>query len=250
MTNSDIRNKIMAYIKEAPPAFDGYGPSPNFGKITYTPYVVVLRKGQSPEYIKFSEWQGDLDKNQMEIWFELDIKEFNPNLQWDFIRKVRIEMNLVDEKGNVKIKTDWNEIVLPSLLEAIGEDWAAKMDAGLYVEIVDVDSFRKPYHKKVNGVEQFNDDGSPAMTQPQTIKFLRAFPDKEACLKAHNERYSKSDSGRVTDVNASQIPADVAEKAKTLRASFSDEQFKSQFAVQEPFNNYDVDALMAASNPL
>lgn len=247
--SGDIFKKVMAYAQTAPQAFTGYGPSPQFGKATMTPYVVAWKKGGAPDRIPLAEWEGDIGRNQMELVFEVDIQEFNPGLTFNYSRKVRVEVNKVGKNGQVEQKTDWSEIVLPSLVAVFGDNWANEIN-GTYVEVVDEESHDKPYQKKdpVTRQPMFDEKGEPVMTKPNTVKFLNKFANKEVCLAAHNARYSGT--GKDVDASASQIPADVVAGAKSLRASMGDDAFKNQFANQEPFKNYNVDALMAASNPL
>jgi len=245
-----IYDRVMEYSKNAPQAFTGYGPSPNFGKASMTPYIVSWNNKNKIE-TPLSEWKGDIGSNTMELWFEVDLQEFNANLGFNYSRKVRVEVNKVGKDGTVEKKTDWSETVLPSLLEVFGEDWSGKIN-GTYVEVIDEPSNDKPWHKKVDGVEQFNDDGSPKMVQPQTVKFLRRFANKGECLAAHNERYSGKTA---VDNAATEIPDELVSQAQTLRSMFpnmSDEDFAVQYleGPGSPFAQYDSDAILVRLNKI
>jgi len=229
-----IFDKVLEYAENAPEA----GRTQlTYGKVTMTPYKLQFHgKGQKAERIPIGA-DDDLSGKVLELVFDVNIQEFNPSLEFGYQRGVTVQKSKI--KGEqVVLATDWSEIVLPSLLAVFGEKWADKID-GSYVECEDVPSTRGSYEK--DGVKK----------QLNTVKFLRKFANADDCLAARNETYgSKGEEGEVLEGAASQIPADVVGAAMSLRKGMGDENFKKTYAGQDPFNKYDLDALMTASLPL
>jgi len=230
-----IFDKVLEYAENAPEAGR---PQLTYGKVTMTPYKLQFRgKGQKAERIPITA-NDDLAGKVLELVFDVDIREFNPSLEFGYQRGVTVQKSKV--KGDeVVLPTDWSEIVLPSLLAVFGEKWADKI-SGSYIECEDVPSTRGSYTNAAGEKKQLN-----------AIKFLRKFASAEACLAARNETYgSKGDEGEVLEGEASQIPAEIVNQARGLVSSVGAEMARNMMASNEPFNHYNVDALMTAANPL
>lgn len=226
---SNFWDKVQELADEAPEA--GF-PQLNYGKLTITPMVVTWKgKGQKPEVNEMAEGQELKDRQTLRLRFTIDVKEFNPSLEFEWYREVDVRKS---GKGKDNL-TDWSEIVLPSLENVFGKKWA-KSAEGSYVEVEDVPSTRGTY-KNVAGEEK----------QLNTIKFLRKFDNKESCLAARDETYKKRDGSEDGD-----LPADVVVTCKSLYQSLNqnDEMFKTVAASDDRLKNYDVEILLAAANPL
>lgn len=229
-----VFDKVMEYAENAPEAGR---PNLTYGKVTMTPYVLKFHgKGQKAEHVPL-DGKEDLTGKVLALVFEVDIQEFNPNLQFGYEREVQVQKSKV--KGEqVVLPTDWSETVLPSLVDVFGEKWADNIN-GTYVEVEDVLSVRS--YTNVQGEKK----------TLNTIKFLRKFKNKEECLAARNETYGQAgDSGEVAEGNASQIPASLANKVRGLVDAVGIDAARSMIPSSPEFQGYDVDALLTAANPL
>src|SRR3990172_8737491 len=132
-----IFDKILEYVENAPEA--GTGRRLNYGKVTMTPYYLKFHgKGQKPERVPISP-EDDLTGKVTELTFIQDIAEFNPSLEYEYRRDVRVEANKINKKtGETEIFTTWQEIVKPALLEVLGGDWPQTTMDGVYAETEDV----------------------------------------------------------------------------------------------------------------
>lgn len=203
-------------------------PQLQYGKLTITPLVVKWQgKGKSPVITEMAEGQALKDRETLRLRFAVDIQEFNPQLEFEWFREVDVA-----KTRNENNKTDWSETVLPSLMKVFGEKWAQPAN-GCYVEVEDVPSVRGTYKNDAGETKQLN-----------TIKVLRKFDSKEACLAARNETYKPRDNG-----NDGDLPAEVVEVAKTLYQSINenDDIFRQVAGNDDKLKNYDVEALLAVA---
>lgn len=222
-------DQVQKYADEAPEA--GFRQL-QYGKLTITPLVVTWGgKGVAPVVNEMAEGQELKDRETLRLRFSIDIQEFNPQLEFEWYREVDVRKS---GKG-ADNKTDWGEIVEPSLRDVFGDKQALTKAQGAYVEVEDVPSTRGTYTNKQGETKQLN-----------TVKFLRKFANKEECLVARNETYKKSED------TVSGLPANVVEQVKNLYQSVSqnDETFKSIVGGIDELKQYDAEILLAAANPL
>jgi len=97
----------------------------------------------------------------MEINFTVMISEMNHELEWEYTRRVSI----------TKGKSDWHQIVRPSIDEVFGKGVPLSSINGKYVEVQDVPQVKGDDYK--------------------TIKFVRTFDSREACKAAYDEYQSQ-----------------------------------------------------------
>lgn len=224
---SGIWDKIQGMAENAPEA--GFA-AVNFGKLTVTPLVVswatetkdgaeirVANKRPLAENEELAEGQ------QMEFLFSVDISEFNPALTWAYERSVPVK------RSGVKVKTDWSEIVLPSIISVFGEKWAEKFAKQPYVCIEDVENFNGNTSKKSGKV----------LLIP---KFVALYKNKAECLAAREKRFPKREEAGVAETT--EIPAIVITSTKALIESIGEDAARKALA-NHPFGDYDPDTLIA-----
>lgn len=222
---------LMHMADDAPEA--GFAPV-NFGRLTVTPMVVTFGTGDSkhdaPTRAPYKDGQKLASNQQLEFHVEVNISELNPSLQFEYTRDVRIQ-----KSG--RNKTDWTEIVLPSIVAVFGDDWGDAIMKGPYVEVEDAPNVNGIVSKKgaVLGVP----------------KFLRVFKNKAECVKAREARFGSaaaSSSGSTGDKEEGdvEIPAGVIAQVKSLISSVG-EDVASTMLVGQPFGPYSVEALLAAA---
>jgi hypothetical protein len=176
----------------------------NFGKLTIgAPRYVRFKRdagGNFQERLEVTAEQyhqlvsnpATKEEMQYEVNFEIDVKEFNPNLSFDYQRYVAI-------KGG---KSDWNKVVKPSLETILGKakvaDFGGLLDYlnGKYVQVADVPQVRK---------SDFN-----------TIEFKAIYNNQDECFQAWNEVYggrvgrpSATAEGTVDTATAIDFPSSV-----------------------------------------
>lgn len=166
---------------------------------------------------------------RVELHFTVDIQEFNPALTFQYERDVTME------NSSARQKTDWSEIVLPSLIATFGETWATAVFQQPYVEVEDAVNVNKKQTSK--GV------------MLNTPKFLRRFASREECVKAHHERYGdKSGGNGSAPASVGGIPAEAIEKTRGLLASLGNNEYMVlTMLAQKPFGDYPPDVLLAAA---
>lgn len=153
-----------------------------FGKLQATNRYVKWVEG-TPIEIDLDEFRilvGDKATRRqamLEMTFTINPREFNPSLEWDYERKVRV--------GG----PDWRKTLVPSIEAIYGKD-SMKKDRGKtlsqligsYVEVHDVPQQPVKGDKHINKAT-----GDPY----STIKIARVFPDRESCYEAYVARFGE-----------------------------------------------------------
>jgi len=193
-----------------------------FGKLSVTPQVIVWSEVDGKRQPNRLAYDGKplVAGETLELVFLVDIQEFNPSLTFVYERSVTIK------KSGPRRKTDWSEIVEPSLVAVFGKDWIIHAD-GNYVEAQDVPT--------VTGRMTKND--KPL----NTIKLVRSFASRAECLAAY-------EGIRQSSVTSDGIPADVVIWAKEVRdiADKHKLDFGALVATDERLSKYGVEALQEA----
>lgn len=217
-------DKVQKYSEEAPVA--GFV-NVNYGKLTTAVNVLSWKEVdgiRAPVRVPFQEQEVGKGEN-LELTFTIGIDELNPKLDFKYERNVLIRKSSEDGK----FKSDWSEVVLPSLEKVFGKEWAKVITAkgGVYVAAEHCDSVIAPKEGKKNY-------GVP--------KFIAKFKGLTDCKAARNERYGNKEDAS----EAIGIPAAVVEQANSLLKSLGNnmEQFKKMLE-GKPFGNYDPDAIIA-----
>lgn len=194
---SKFAAKVKQFVKEAPVASGGT--SVNFGPMTVTPMVITFKgrgQGNTPDKLslgafakkhRVSVQDVELSENdQIQLHFEIDVRELNPQLNFVYTRDVAI----LNSSPDGKRKTDWSETVLPALEKVFGKNWeeAIISDDGeasdpIWVQAEDVTS-----HKPVK----------PGERAYGTIKLVAAYDSREECEAARDERFPPRDGGAAT----------------------------------------------------
>ena len=153
----------------------------------------------------------------LELEFEVEIAEFNPALEFTYSRKVNV-------KKSGTIKTDWSEIVEPSLISVFGKNWAKSVMDNPYVEVEDAPNIagKASSAGKLYGVP----------------KFIRMFTDKTACGKAREEKYGSKDDGVI-----SEIPKKTVKQVAELIKSLKNDESVMEMLNNKSFGNYDPKTL-------
>ncbi|MEO6564817.1 MAG: hypothetical protein ABIO63_02175 [Casimicrobiaceae bacterium] len=196
MSFADSVNKL---IKEAP-SIQGGGAFVNFGPLTVTPMVVTFKgSGQMPDKRTLQEYmeeqgleEGDdielSDRDSFQLRFVIAVDEINPALTFQYEREVSVLAS------NDKIKTDWDAIVLPSLVKVFGKDW--------YTKLIQSGSKKvKRYYVSAENTESLKPvkEGKKNYGVP---KFLAVYDDAEACKEARDERYPPRENATETIVGS------------------------------------------------
>lgn len=157
----------------------------NFGKLTVT--QVGMKKWNRdadgnivgrPSDITGAEWDKLPKKDKfVEVMFSIDVQEFNPELQFTYERKVSI----IGGK-----KSDWAQIVSPSIDKVFGKGKMLSQLNGLYVEVQDVPQINDP---------QYN-----------TIQFVRVFKNRDEAFAAYQEKKGGGKSAPVASDSGSEFP--------------------------------------------
>lgn len=146
----------------------------NFGRLdiqlhSYKKWVELPDGKWTAQEIEEDEYNVTKDSIKfMEIDFVVLLSEMNPELQYDISRKVSIL------KSRGKRKSDWDEIVRPSIDEVFGADATLTSINGKYVETQDI--------------LQMN---NKPREDYKTIKFVRTFDSREACKAAYDNYQSQ-----------------------------------------------------------
>lgn len=223
----DFWTTVQEAADNAPEA--GY-PNVSMGKLTVVPFVVKFSNKdgvKSAEKSVFKQGATLGDRDMLELEFTVDIKEMNPNLNFDYVRRVGV-------RKSGRNKTDWDEIVRPSLEAVFGKQWAKTIigGKGVYVELEDVPNVagKAGDNGKVWGVP----------------KFLRVFKNKAECAAAHAERFKSHASTSDESTDSGEIPEEVLKQVRGLIGSVGDKKAKEMLA-SKPFGDYEADALMEAA---
>lgn len=219
-------NAIGAAIAEAPDA--GFV-NANYGRVTVLPQIVSWSKQKDPQTGKSKKivrpmTKGDAPKNgeSLELLIAVDIAEFNPALEF------RYERNIAIRKSTPKDKSDWTEIVEPSLIAVFGKDWLSKVVARPYVQIEDV--------ANVNGITS-KKSPNKVLTVP---KFVAAYASMIECKAARDARYS---SGSESDAEAA-LNAAVDQVRGLITALDGDLDGVRALLSNPPFNAFDSEQLI------
>lgn len=239
-TNFDFE-LLDEVMKAAPTA--GFGPQVNFGKVTMAVKIIGW-KDRKPQERDFKAGEKVADGEYLQIHFECDLSEFNPALSTTWKRRVDVK------KSGKNALTDWTETVEPSLIKAIGKDWAKKFAKGVYCEFEDVETVQLGKDGKPKGwdKEVDTDDGPTIKHYVNTApRFVRVFKSAAECGAARAERYTKKENGDDLPQLDGGIPDDVINDVKGLLASIGEKKTRKMLAENEPFNEYDVDELINAA---
>lgn len=202
----------------------------NYGKLTVEANIVSWvggdKKANPPvkatkqtRPMKAGEQPGPREK--IELTFKVDIQEFNPALTFQYDRNVTIE------KTNTKTgdKTDWSEIVLPSLLKVFGANWAEALAAYPYVAVEDTP----------NAMGKTAASGK-VFSVPM---FIAKYANAAECAKARDDKFSANEP-------AGKFPKDTVEQVKGLLASMGGDTAQALTMLKmQPFGAYDADELLA-----
>jgi len=170
--NPAIDDLWLQDLEQEAQAAEAFSVRINYGKLTVKPsrhtHWQDINGVRTPVEVTVEQFRQLSTRDRtLELEFSVDIKEFNPTLEFEYTRRVNVS------GGN----TDWNKIVQPSLAKLLDKNtmksYVKVMNTinGKYVEVQDV--------PQIKG-EDFN-----------TIKFLRIFPDRGECFKAWGERFGK-----------------------------------------------------------
>lgn len=221
---SDLFSKIKAYADEAPAA--GFV-NVNYGKLTTTPIVVKWTEVdgvRAPVRRVLKEDEELQDGESLELKFVVNISELNPKLTFEYERTVPI-------KANGSKKTDWAEIVLPSLEKVFGKTtWAEVIEKQPYVAV-----------EAANNVAG-NASGSGKIYD--VPKFIARYATKAECEAARDLRYHKKDSEAAASDEVLEVTPEAIEQARSLIKSLGDKKALKMLATK-PFGNFDPDVLWA-----
>jgi hypothetical protein len=221
--NFDIDDLNKA-IDDAPIA--GYA-NVNYGKVSLSVQAVSW-KDRQPIKRELTKKEPLKEGENVQLVFKVDIQEFNPVLDFTYERNVDVK------KSSPRTKTNWTEIVEPSLIAVFGKDYLKALVKSPYVLVEDV--------ADVNGRQ------TAKGKDLTTIKFLKAFKNKAECEADRNTRFAGRKNGSSGDelTMDNGIPASVIKQAQGLIASVGEDQAKVMLA-GKPLGDYDPDELMEAA---
>lgn len=197
-------------IENAPTA--GFGPSVTFGKCTLV--MKINRWNDAEKKYEEREWDGVSklgDGETFRLEFHIDVQELNPALTKEWVRRVDMKKSGRKSDGttkNPKALTDWEETVLPSLVKAIGNDWAKKLlGKGVYVEVEEVDTvvLDKNGNPKTWIKKAQNEGEEDKVYVNSAPRFKMSFKSKAECQAAREERYGKKEEGEEETIPAKTI---------------------------------------------
>lgn len=230
---------LDALVKTAPQAgFDKM----RFGRVYTSLWAVSWSGGdgaRTPDRRQLVAGDALREGESAEIRFVVQINEFNPALDFNFdravpIKKSRRTNNLLTDP------TDWDELVLPSLVKVFGKDWATVLLSAPYVQVEEVP----------NAAGKASPKTQKMYTVPKFVKTFGA--DRNACYAEYRKRYPTDSRPRVadgTDAGAPQFPPDVLAQVRDLLTVNSREDVLALLA-DKPFGNYEGVALLDALGPL
>lgn len=252
-----IADKIKKYVKEAPVAQGGT--NINFGALTAEPVVVTFHgKGVKPTKLTLAEYAEERDtdpaeveleeNDQLQIHFSIAVQELNPNLTFP-----SVDRDIAIIASGPKVKTDWSEIVEPSLVKVFGANWEEalfgkgnKPAKPVYVAAEMVDSLRPAKQ---------NPDGTPGKVYTMP-RFIAKYATREECEEARDERYGKPADVEGADIDVEdedddtpEFPANVLKQVWGLYKSGkkNDRNVLGLIAKNKQWNAYDADELLAAA---
>ena len=225
-----FQDKLNKAIENAPKA--GFV-SINYGELERS-VSVLSWKNKKPVRKPF-DGEAELKKGEsLELNFKVLISELNPSIDFDYERTVRV----IDSSDTDK--TDWTEIVKPSLVEVFGEDWGSiftNSKKKIYVAVEDVPTV-------TGNKTKVRDDGSGG-TLYKTPKFVAKFKNLAECKAARDEKFGAADDS--DDSDDGDIPASIIKKAKAAwKAVDEDEDTFKTLMENAPYDDYDVDELLEA----
>lgn len=204
----------------------GFAPI-NYGKLTVDAKVLTWKRTEGEPSTPV---RTDLKKGQvlargetLELTFTVDIAEFNPALQFEYARSVSVQ------KSSARQKTDWTEIVEPSLIATFGKDWPKAISTKPYVEVEDA--------VNING--KLSKSGK-AFGVP---KFLKKYANAAACQKAREERFGTA-AAPATDATPGIPPDAVVTQTVNLIKGIGAAAARPMLD-NHPFGNFDPDVLFA-----
>ncbi len=224
-------SKLKTYVDNAPTA--GFV-NTNFGRLT-TEVLVAKWTGKKGEpraktTKPYAEDYELSDGESLELKFVVHISELNPKLEFEYERSVAI-------KNSGTIKADWEETVLPSLVEVFGDNWA---------EIL-VDTKKKVF-VAVEDVPQLSGKTSQSGKVYTVPKFIASYKNLEECKAARDAKYGNSENADEETDGASSIPDSVLEQVQGLYKTVGNSLPKlTKMLDNKPFGEYDTADLIAAT---
>jgi len=199
----------------------------NYGKLTMYPKIVSWGKpGADGKKEKHERPMKSGDKagpgESIEMFFHVDIAEFNPALNFAYERNVAIR------KSTAKDKSDWTEIVEPSLVAVFGADWLKQAVARPYVCIEDVANCNGATSKKSGKV----------LTVP---KVIARYANAVECKAARDAKYSPSGE----DAANAELQAVVDQVRGLLDAMGGEVEAVRGLLTNPPYNKFDAEQLLA-----
>lgn len=230
---SKLGSALQDYSNTAPEA--GFGPNVNYGRLTATAMVKRFKgKGEQPEEFPFKDGYTLKAKEFLFLKVAVDIQEFNPNLQFEYERKVDIR------RSSATQKSDWSEIVLPSLEAVFGANWGDAILKSPYVELEDVPNVSGTVSKS-----------GRVLTVP---KFVKVFKNKQECAAAREARFGQSaDGDESSSGDGAAVPEGIAQQVKALISSLggNEDTARTMINASHPFGTeYDTDDLIKAATAL
>ncbi|HEY6020429.1 MAG TPA: hypothetical protein VIY48_11115, partial [Candidatus Paceibacterota bacterium] len=148
----DFWTTVQEAVENAPEA--GYA-NVNFGRLIFTPMRVTWETvdgARHPTKEPFKDGDSIGERESLEFNVVVKISELNTQLDFDYERNVAV-------RKSGRVKTDWSEIVEPSLIAVFGKEWHKVFKAGktIWVEVEDVPNVagKASAQGKVYGVPKF-----------------------------------------------------------------------------------------------
>lgn len=243
-TNFDF-DLLNEAVENAPTV--GFGPRITYGKMTIADIQITSwerkAKGEKGTIKQRTFTRGEQlkDGEYLQITFAVDVKELNPTLDFEYKRRVDVR------NSGGKVKTDWSEIVQPSLIAQIGKDWAKKLAKGLYVEVEDAETVVLDKSGAPKSWTKTKGDGTEATYVNTAPRITAVYKSKAECDAARQARFAKSEATDGEE-NDGDIPAKVIADVRGLLKAVDEEQAKTILTENAPYNQYDLDELLAAAN--
>lgn len=248
-------------IKNAPRV--GYGPRSTFGKLTILDIqIAAFERSGGTVTAKFRPFVGKdkADKEKGEYYqttFGIDVQEMSAQAkenEWTWERRVDVKQNSADGK----VQTDWDAIVLPSLVSAIGKDWMKKLSGkGVYVEVLEpetVETYAKSNEAKgykKGDKKGWTDKNDGSWHVNTTFQVVRAFANKKECEAARAERFaSREEEGGNGKAASMKIPAGVIKDVGGILNVYDGDTSNEEFLElirEEPYSQYPEEELIAAA---
>ncbi len=218
-----IVNKLADYIDNAPEA--GFVPI-NYGPLETTPQVLKWEENSDgvrrPNREPLGKGQNVPEGATLEMGFTVELPDMNPNLEFNYERSIAVR------RSSAREKSDWSEIVEPSLVAAFGKDWVKRIvGKKVYVEVEDVPNYNGRVTK-----------AGKVWSVP---KFLAAYKDKAQCEKARTKRFGQSSN---SSKGSSDIPDAVVAQVEGLLKSVGEDTARKMLE-GKPFGDYDPETLMS-----